>query len=245
VFRYDAQTGELVRISIGEHGFDDNGNSGVGDASIVQGGQSNVALAGPGRLDPTMSHDGAFVFFQSPIGLTPQALNDVPIGPNGLLAQNVYEWHEGRVYLISDGRDTAQFANGSESAVYLYGSDATGANVFFSTADRLVPQDTDTELDVYDARICTLSEPCVTAPPPVAPCQGEGCRGTPEGAPSLLAPASASFSGVGNLPPEAKPAVKAKKKPRKPRRAKRRRRRVTGKRGKARGAGKNVKRGRR
>ena len=35
IFRYDAETGELVRISIGEDGFDDDGNAGTGDAAIV------------------------------------------------------------------------------------------------------------------------------------------------------------------------------------------------------------------
>jgi len=249
VFRYDAQTGELVRISIGERGFDDNGNAGTGDASIVNVSYFNIGVAGPARLDPTMSHDGAFVFFQSPVGLTPGALNDVPIGGGVLgvgLAQNVYEWHAGRVYLISDGRDTAQFFQNATSAVKLYGSDASGANVFFSTADQLVPQDTDTGIDVYDARICTVGEPCVTAPPPPVACQGEACRGTPEGAPSLLAPASVSFSGAGNLaPPGVKPVVRTKKKPKKPRKAKGRRRRVAGKRGKTGRAAKHIKRGRR
>ena len=59
----------------------------------------------PVRSDPTMSDDGAFVFFESPVALTPRALNDVPVG-EGKLAENVYEYHEGQVSLISDGKDT-------------------------------------------------------------------------------------------------------------------------------------------
>jgi hypothetical protein len=221
VFRYDAQAGELVRISIGERGFDDNGNAGVSDARIAE---QVVDHAGPPRTDPTMSEDGSFVFFQSSAGLTPRALNDVQIATSEntgepVYANNVYEWHEGNVYLISDGRDTSLAAAGGSSVVNLVGSDATGANVFFSTADQLVPQDTDTQVDYYDARICTASEPCVAAPAPPAPCAGEGCRGAPEGAPSLLAPGSAGFAGAGNLtpPPPVKPAVKPKKKKAKPR----------------------------
>jgi hypothetical protein len=211
VFRYDAQTGELVRISIGEHGFNDNGNAGTQNAEI--NGLIGNHAAGYPRTDPTMSNDGAFVFFTSPVGLTPQALNEVPVEAGreqtGRLAENVYEWHEGQVYLISDGRDTSSMDG--FSSVRLLGSDGTGANVFFATTDQLVPEDTDTQMDIYDARICTASEPCVAASQPPLACQGEACRGVPGGAPSLLAPASASFAGVGNLtlPAVAKPVVKA------------------------------------
>jgi DNA-binding beta-propeller fold protein YncE len=234
VFRYDALTGDLVRISIGEDGFDDNGNAGVANASIVEavpGGH-----AGYPRADPTMSNDGAFVFFESPVGLTPQALNEVPDEAGGL-AENVYEWHEGQVYLISDGKDLSDID--SHSSVSLLGSDGTGANVFFTTVDRLVPEDTDTQMDVYDARICTAGEPCVAASQPPASCQGEACHGVPGGAPSLLAPASASFSGAGNLVPQTVPVVKAKKKarakPKKPPRTRKAKRRRTA-RGKRRSA---------
>jgi hypothetical protein len=219
IFRYDAQSALLVRISIGAHGFADNGNAGVGDASIVPGNRGDLR-AGPGRTDPTMSHDGSYVFFMSPVGLTSAALNDVRIGElegTTKYAENVYEYHEGNVYLISDGHDAA--AEPSEvcvtfSAVCLIGSDATGSNVFFSTADQLLTQDTDTQLDYYDARICTASEPCLKPQAPASPpCLGEECHGTPPATPSLLAPGTASFSGPGNLPPTPAAAVKAKPKP--------------------------------
>jgi DNA-binding beta-propeller fold protein YncE len=217
IFRYDAQSGHLARISVGARGFADNGNAGVGDASIVFGNRGDLP-AGPARTDPTMSDDGSYVFFMSPVGLTAGALNDVRIGVlegTTKYAENVYEYHEGNVYLISDGHDAA--AEPSEvcvtfSAVCLIGTDTTGSNVFFATADQLVAQDTDTQLDFYDARICTTSDPCVKAPsasPP--PCLGEACHGTPPATPSLLTPGSVLFSGAGNLPPVA--AAKAKPKP--------------------------------
>jgi hypothetical protein len=201
VFRYDAQTGELVRVSIGEHGFSDNGNAGTGDASFVPA-YKTFYRAGPARPDPTMSHDGAYVFFQSPVALTPHALDDVRIDTAGDLAQNIYEYHDGHVYLISDGRDVSTSATecGSFSAGCLVGSDATGANVFFTTADRLVAQDTDTQLDYYDARICSAGDPCIRQPPPpLPPCLGEACHGTPAATPSLLTPGSSSFNGEGNI----------------------------------------------
>jgi DNA-binding beta-propeller fold protein YncE len=255
VFRYDAQTGALVRISIGERGFNDNGNTGSGNATIVPAEVTFERAGGP-RPDPTMSHDGAFVFFESPVGLTPRALNDVQVAIFGHpeYAENVYEWHEGHVHLISDGRDTSALAPGfghppvsaGLSAVELIGSDATGANVFFTTADRLVAQDTDTQLDFYDARICTQGDPCVAGPSAAAAgCVGEECRGVPGTPPSLAGPASASFSGVGNLAMEAKSVAKAKKaKRRKARKKRRKGKRVVGKRGKARGSVRSTWRGR-
>jgi hypothetical protein len=221
IFRYDAASGELVRVSIGENGFDDDGNAGLGEATIVRPSEGQ---AGPGRGDPTMSDDGSYVFFQSPIGLTPHALDDVVIGHSGRYyteyAQNVYEYHAGHVYLISDGHDTSNASTPcgirvTASAVCLLGADATGANVFFMTADRLVPADTDTQVDIYDARICEPAggDPCIP-PEPAAlpPCLGEACHGIPTATPSLLAPGSAAFDGEGNLTPPpsaAKPKAKA------------------------------------
>jgi hypothetical protein len=229
VFRYDAQTGELIRLSIGEQGFDDNGNrSGSTDCAGTAGSFCPDAAkivravfgfinAGPARSDPTMSHDGAYVFFESPVGLTPQALNEVQIGgteSSPLYAQNIYEWHDGHVYLISDGRDVAKV--GSGSAVRLLRSDATGANVFFGTTDQLVAQDTDTQVDFYDARICTASDPCVAQPPPrLPPCLGEACHGTPAAAPLVPSSPSATFNGQGNVTSQSSTPKKAtvKKKP--------------------------------
>jgi hypothetical protein len=237
IFRYDAQTGELVRIPIGNNGFNDNGNAGAGDATIVPGAGGDLSEqgAGPLRGDPTMSNDGSYVFFQSPVALTPHALNDVVVGhvheehrEKTEYAQNVYEYHEGHVYLISDGRDVGTPRTPCEnrigepasnvetfaSAACLLGADATGHNVFFTTADQLVPQDTDTQVDIYDARICEPANgnPCI-APEPrqLPPCGGEACHGIPAATPSLLTPGTASFNGEGNLTsPPAAPKVTKK-----------------------------------
>jgi hypothetical protein len=218
VFRYDAQTGELVRISVGNDGFNDNGNRPVstrcvgGETGCLEDARIVFSDASTSRRDQTMSDDGSYVFFQSPVALTPQALDNVQVGKdnegNVVYAQNVYEWHAGHVFLISDGRDVTHDANpgelclGSKSSVCLLGSDATGSNVFFSTADQLVPEDTDTQLDYYDARICTTADPCVKpAPPGLPPCLGEACHGTPAGTPLIPDVPSVTFNGRGNLTP--------------------------------------------
>src|ERR1700730_1352984 len=220
VFEYDAATRALQRISIGENGFNGNGNQGVpgGDASIVPAARTAFSVTVPVSSDPTMSDDGAFVFFQSPVALTPGALNDVVIGCiNGVeengkcgfgvaFASNVYEYHEGHVFLISDGKDTR--------ALELLGSDASGANVFFATYDRLVPEDIDTQIDIYDAHICSDKEPCPAPKSAPVPCEGEACRGVSPGAPAGQAPGSESLTGAGNLSPittgTAKPKIAAR-----------------------------------
>jgi hypothetical protein len=236
VFRYDAdQTAQeisetvpaLVRISIGNDGFNDDGNGfaptpcNEGLCSLDARIASNLTTDQLNHRDPSMSNNGQYVFFQSPVGLTPQALDDVRVGEHvdpqvPEYAQNVYEYHEGHVHLISDGHDVSVNKGDSSectenatsiSSVCLLGTDASGADVFFTTADQLVSQDTDTELDVYDARICTSGEPCVQVPPPLAPCNEEACHGIPPAVPALLTPGSATFNGQGNIPPAASGAT--------------------------------------
>ncbi len=218
VYRYDAQTGALIRVSVGENGFGDDGNAGNGDAGIRAAGTAFELGVGVGRADPTMSHDGSYVFFESPNALTAGALDDVPAGTaeNGhpaKLAENIYEYHNGHVSLISDGRDVTQKSGAfsGPGAVELLGSDATGANVFFATNDQLTLQDTDTQRDYYDARICTEAEPCFTPQAPSPPCNEEACHTpTQPGAPASV-PASSTFTGAGNLtPPPPAPPVKPK-----------------------------------
>jgi hypothetical protein len=228
VFRYDAESGQLARVSIGQDGFNDDGNLGVGAATIVSSTEAlHGGTLGPPRGDPTMSDDGSYVFFQSPVALTPHALDDEIVGylrfgtVNEVeYAQNVYEYHEGRVYLISDGHDTtdaltpctSRVSSDSSpvdselfrSAVCLLGSDASGHNVFFMTGDQLVLKDTDTQVDIYDARVCEPEDgnPCITEPSaPLPPCDGENCHGIPAATPAVAGVPTASFSGAGNVSP--------------------------------------------
>jgi hypothetical protein len=222
VFRYDDATGALVRVSIGDGGFNDNGNAGVGEASIVKGSELTRFVGGSGRRDPTMSDDGRRVFFMSPVALTPGTLNDVVIGNKSgevEYAQNIYEFEEGRVSLISGGRDVSVVANPTcilFSSVCLVGVDVSGDNVFFTTTDRLVAGDTDTQVDFYDARVCSAVSPCVAAgAPEAAGCLGEVCHGVPVVQPGVPGGGSSTLSGLGNVvpgpPSKPKPLSRAQK----------------------------------
>jgi hypothetical protein len=217
VYRYDSQAGALVRISIGERGFNDNGNAGIGDAYIAPSYTNGYSLGvGPARANPTMSDDGSYVFFESPVALAPGALDDVQVGTPAVrleYGQNIYEYHDGNVSLISDGKDTTPIG-GATSSPRLLGSDGSGADVFFATNDQLTSQDTDTQLDYYDARICTSGDPCFTPPPPPSVCSEEACHGAPPASVAGQTPGSEGFTGVGNLAP---PGGQASGSPVKPR----------------------------
>ncbi len=211
VFQYNAQTGSLVRVSVGLEGYNDNGNVGAGEAQIA-GSRLEALVARGGGLTRSMSDDGSFVFFQSPVGLTPEAPNDEIVADNEgspVYAQNVYEYHDGRVWLITSDSSLTELS-GSESGAFhpvLAGVSASGGDVFIETGNQLVPRDTDTESDVYDARVAGGFRA------PVAPlgCVGDTCQGSQSAPPAFAAPASAVFTGGGNLaspPPE--PAVAPK-----------------------------------
>jgi hypothetical protein len=127
--------------------------------------------------------DGS-VFFNTAVSLVAQATNGLT---------DVYEWHEGTVSLISSGQDSLPS--------FFLGASPNGANVFFGTHARLVPADTGSGGNLYDARVCTTAEPCIApAPSREGLCEGDACS-HPAVAPSDATPASATFSGQGDLTP--------------------------------------------
>jgi hypothetical protein len=220
VFEYDAQTGELVRVSIGQNGFNDNGNTDTFNAEIPR----QLSRLSSEKLPLAISNDGAYVVFQSADGLTPGALNgylgevEFPgsaktigfLNSGDYYANNVYEYHDGNVYLVSDGRDTTySHEHDLESAVKLGGMSPAGTDVFFETVDRLVPQDQDTEVDLYDARIGGGFPAPVSLLPS---CSGDACQGQLSPSPTLLSPGS-EFQAGGNPPLASEPAPAAKLKP--------------------------------
>jgi hypothetical protein len=132
------------------------------------------------------------VFFDSDDALVPHA-------SDGL--ENVYEYEDGHVYPISD------VAGGYES--FFLDASPNGENVFFATADQLLPQDVSNNVVVYDARVGGGFPVSVAAP---ACNNGDSCKPPPTPQPALFgAPGSATFSGAGNIVLESvKPAVKTK-----------------------------------
>ncbi len=145
------------------------------------------------------------MFFDAVDPLVPQATNgkeDVyeyePVGVGGASGCTValptyVPSAAGCVSLVSSGTS-------SEESVFLDASKG-GSNVFFLSAAQLVPQDVGTSLSVFDAHACSAESPCVSAPVSPPPCSsGDACKAAPSPQPAIFgAPASATFSGAGNL----------------------------------------------
>jgi hypothetical protein len=156
--------------------------------------------------------DSGRLFFNSPDNLVPQATNG---------KENVYEYEPGGVgscespsgcvSLMSSG------SSGKESA--FLEATPSGSDVFFLTAGQLLPQDSDTAFDVYDARVCTQASPCLTPPPPAPPgCStANACRPAAPGLQAPIGPSgTATFSGAGNIAQQPKQEVKGVKATSKP-----------------------------
>ncbi len=116
--------------------------------------------------------------------------------------RNVYEYEDGALHLISSGVSTAPS--------YFLGASASGSDVFFATAQKLLPRDTDTAYDIYDAR----TEGGFPEPSPSRePCESEGCSAGAAAPAVLSVPSSATFAGTGNIvQPKTPSKPKAKKK---------------------------------
>jgi hypothetical protein len=202
LFEYDAQTGELARVSVGQkstlfpNGYNKNGNieSEAGAPFIKSPNYAGSSSRVRASVALTVSSDGSRVVFRSADALTPLAVSSARPGCN-----NVYEYHSsgsirnGNVDLISDGQDISTINELCGPSGQLI--DPSGNDVFFLTGSALAPQDTNTQADLYDAR----AGGGFPAPASSPGCSGDACLG-PLGAPPAL-PVADSFtqSGAGNL----------------------------------------------
>ncbi|HME03514.1 MAG TPA: hypothetical protein VKG38_10850, partial [Solirubrobacteraceae bacterium] len=141
------------------------------------------------------------LFFNSPDDLVPGATNGkedvyeyephgVPSGEEGECLSET-----GCVALISSG------ISPHESA--FLDASASGNDAFFLTSQQLVPADTDSNYDAYDARVCGTPQslPCLPPPKvPPRPCESSGtCNPTPPQESTASGPTgTATFSGPGN-----------------------------------------------
>ena len=177
LYVYHADTKQLLCASCNPTGRAASGNA------------SNVGSEGPGattRMNHnahSLSDDGRYVFFTSQEALVPGDTNGVP---------DVYEYDGAmeRTSLISSGT--------SKEASYFLDASADGSDVFIDTPQALSGWDSDTVLDLYDARIeGGIAEPV----PHPAPCVGDSCIPSAEIPPPPPSTASASIVGPENPKP--------------------------------------------
>jgi hypothetical protein len=218
VYLYSAQSNKIACASCAPSGAPPvegkDAQNREGRATYLPGDFGSIT-----HMRRLISANGDRVFFNSDQPLSPQDKNGV---------QDVYEWEqegegkEGRCGKgsASNGGGCVSLLSGgtSTSDSLLLDADETGDNVFFVSRAQLVPGGGDGEKpNVFDARVdggfkgapggIVQREECKTA---------EACK-PPAGEPPVESfPASAAFSGAGNLiaplevlkPPVEKPAVR-------------------------------------
>jgi hypothetical protein len=182
VYEYDAATNRLRCVSCNPTGLRPLGYSNL---TLIDNANEASIFPQPHNL----AADGR-VFFESQDVLSPADVNGA--------VQDVYEWTpEGSRGCLRAGGCTGLISSGSSPLQSLFvNATPDGSNAFFVTRQRLLPQDEDDLMDLYDAR-----EGGGFTPQGTAPCAGEACRGPLASAPAQAAPASSSFTGPGNEKP--------------------------------------------
>jgi hypothetical protein len=220
VYAYSAAADRLVCASCNPTGARPVGVEYADKFGLVQGLQNfenSTWIAS--NIPPWMTFTGSYsnyqsrylsdegrLFFDSHDALVPQDVNgnqdvyqyEPPGAGNCSVSQATFNTaSDGCVSLISSGES-------SEESAFLDASE-TGGDVFFLTTAKLVPQDVNNSLAIYDARECGSDRSrCLTlgpvAPPPCS--SADACKGAPSPQPAIFgSPASSTFSGVGDVAP--------------------------------------------
>jgi hypothetical protein len=167
VYRYDAGTGEITRVSAGDSGI--GGNAGGLDAAFSQPTEHHS--------HPAITGDGQKIVFTSAEALSAADAAD----GNG--EPDVYLWTPGHVSLITTGSvGGGSFVIDGTTQVPPPTISDSGQDIYFQTPAALTPADGDDLGDVYDARTgggFSFAQ--------AAPCSGEACQ-------SPVAPRPASES---------------------------------------------------
>ncbi len=192
VFLYDATTGRLTCPSCNSAGEVPLGNSTL---RVIGNAQKSAWLPQPRYLT-----DQGRLFFDSSDRLSPQDTN------GGV--EDVYEAEPGGVGSCGRATGCVSLISPGTASVdsNFLAMDENGENVFFTSREQLVKQDTDGLIDVYDARVGGGFASESEAPE----CHGEACQPTI----SLLTAFSSGtsgFLGAGNIEPENQPENKPAK----------------------------------
>lgn len=140
------------------------------------------------RIFGGASADGNTFVFDSSYALLPEDINGT---------DDIYEWRDGRLRLITDGLAQVPAGPGEPGLV---GITPDGANVFFTLGAHLTGYEIDQTSQLYDARVGGGFPP---PPEPPAPCGEDACQGPLAPPPALTAPGSATFEGPANQAPAA------------------------------------------
>jgi hypothetical protein len=177
VYRYSTTEGELKCVSCNPSGEPPTADSKLQGVSEID---RDSPVSAPGEVR-SLTADGKAVFFVTANRL---ASGDT----DGKV--DVYEWKEDDLALISYGRSP-------DTNEWLYGVSPDGSNVFFTSADRLVPEDRSNTVSIYDARV----NGGFPAPNQPAVCAIGSCQGPPSSPPPGPAVGTSHALGSRNVKP--------------------------------------------
>lgn len=207
VYLYDPASETRRCVSCRPDGSPPEGNASL--AAGIFGFRDSPQEAG--AVVRNLTEDGRRVVFASEDQLVPGDIN-------GNL--DVYEWErsgtgsctaatptyssasDGCIFLISSGTDLG--------GAILQGISADGEDVFFSSDLPLVPANTGTELQLFNARVGGGIASQQASPR--RDCEGEGCRGPAGAPPASPAATTNSYSGEGNAKPRRRCVKPSKRK---------------------------------
>ncbi|MCL2769500.1 MAG: hypothetical protein FWD42_05240 [Solirubrobacterales bacterium] len=175
IYEYDAESGATACVSCRP----DGAPPANGSPTLYAIQRTGFSAIHPPVVLHDVTNSGA-VFFDTEESLVTRDVNQ---------QEDVYEYRDGVIYLISSGTSSAPSALAAISE--------NGDNAFFFTYQSLVPQDTDGGVaDIYDARVGG-GFPAPTQP--VSCASSEECSNPVSTPTTPTAPASALFTGLGNV----------------------------------------------
>jgi hypothetical protein len=210
LYRYDFQTGRLIRVSFGHDGNDANGNDDAYRVKVLHVSTNDAGSSGATNQlaeDATraISADGSTVIFETAAPLVSRDTNagaEPGCGESaaeGAIGCDVYQWQEsghgtcheaaGCISLVSDGIAP----NGAGYAVI----SSSGRDIIFHTQRGEVPADTDGVGDIYDARENGGFPRSVEPPCHVSSSHCPGPESSPPTPPTI---GTETFVGPGNSP---------------------------------------------
>jgi hypothetical protein len=135
-----------------------------------------------------LSDDGSTVGYSSTATLLPEDINQ---------AADVYEWHNGRINLVTDGE--VEFSDTYLSAPYFWGASTDGRTLVFQAGAELTGNERNHLNNAYAA---VVGGPGFPPPNPPAHCTEDSCQGPLQPSPPLDFQGSSAFNGPGSPVPQ-------------------------------------------
>lgn len=205
VYLYTAATKTLSCLSCRPSGEPAKANA-YPDADSEVPSQIGVP-ANAGAEVQNLAEDGGTAFFVSEDALVPVDVNE---------SLDVYEWERAGVgscttktasatalYSPASGGCVALISSGAkDTSAAIEGMSASGSDLFIASYQSLAPQDSGSELVIYDARVDGGFPPAAGEVGSAGPCEGvEACRSPLSEPPAEALGASSALFGPGNLTP--------------------------------------------